>query len=289
MGMSAASASAISARRMFTGGPPASSVLHRPPHRVLFSGEGGRPCYRAGVPGQAARFLTRMRGRLRLALTSDRAFVEQAYREILQREADQDGLGFYTGLLRDGNSRTQVLLSLVRSEEFTSRLASSAPAPEIRSLRPARYRPDVDARTGAPLLVYADAAPDDLDWLESMILQHGYYERAGVWGFDVDADKRIMAEAAAALEPRTALELGCASGAVLRCLADLGVEVEGVEISAMALAKAPPGIRPRIREGDLLRVDLRGTYDVVFGFDIFEHLNPNRLDDYLARVAALTS
>jgi len=233
--------------------------------------------------------LARIGGRLRLALLSDRAFVEQAYRDILQREADQDGLRFYTGLLRDGQSRMAVWLSLARSEEFAGRLAPRASTPGIRALRPSCYRSEVDTRTGAPLLVFEDPSSAGFDWLESMILEHGYYERPGVWGFEVDVDKRVMAEAVAALDPRTALELGCASGAVLRCLAGLGVEAEGVEISRLAVAKAPPEIQPRIHAGDLLRLDLRGTYDVVFGLDVFEHLNPNRLDEYLARVAAATS
>jgi SAM-dependent methyltransferase len=234
------------------------------------------------------RLFTRVGGRLRLALTSDRVFVEEAYRAILEREADQDGLRFYTGLLREGHSRTAVLLSLARSEEFTSRLAARPAAPDIRHLRPSSYHADVDTRSGAPLLVFEEQAAEGFDWLEAMILEHDYYERQGVWGFDVDVDKRVMAEAVAALGPRSTLELGCASGAVLRCLAERGVEAEGVEISRMALAKAPPEIRPRIHAGDLLQLDLPGPYDVVFGLDVFEHLNPNRLDAYLARVAALT-
>jgi hypothetical protein len=233
------------------------------------------------------RTLARIGGRLRLALPSDRAFVEQAYRDVLQREADQDGLRFYTGLLRDGQSRMAVLLSLARSDEFARTLAPRAAAPDIRGLRPACYHPDVDTRTGAALLVFEDGSAAGFDWLESMILEHGYYERPGVWGLDVDVDKRVMAEAVAALGPRTALELGCASGAVLRCLADLGVQAEGVEISDMALAQAPEEVRSRIHQGDLLRLGLTGPYDVVFGLDVFEHLNPNRLDDYLQRLAAL--
>jgi SAM-dependent methyltransferase len=249
-------------------------------------GRAERLCYRARVLRTT---LARIGGRLRLALASDRAFVEQAYRDVLQREADQDGLRFYTGLLREGKSRMAVLLSLARSDEFAARLAPRAPAADIRRLRPERYHAETDTRTGASLLVFDDGTPAGFDWLESMILEHGYYERPGVWGLEVDTDKRVMAEMVAALGPRTALELGCASGAVLRCLADLGVHAEGIEISAMALAHASPDVKPRIHHGDLLRLALGDTYDVVFGLDVFEHLNPNRLDEYLSRVAALTA
>src|SRR5262249_13991980 len=56
----------------------------------------------------AQRLRRRIGGRLRLALASDRTFVEEAYRGILEREADEDGLRFYTGLLREGHGRTAV-------------------------------------------------------------------------------------------------------------------------------------------------------------------------------------
>ena len=77
--------------------------------------------------------------------------------------------------------------------------------------------------------------------------------------------------------------------AVLQCLDDLGVRAEGIEISAMAREKAAPNVRERIHHGDLLTLDLPPAYDFLFGFDIFEHLNPNKLDAYLARIAQITT
>ena len=76
---------------------------------------------------------------------------------------------------------------------------------------------------------------------------------------------------------------------MLQCLDDLGVHAEGIEISAMARDKAPAGVRERIHHGDLLRLDLPSRYDLLFGLDIFEHLNPNRLDAYISRIAAVTT
>ncbi|HJZ74463.1 MAG TPA: class I SAM-dependent methyltransferase, partial [Vicinamibacterales bacterium] len=72
------------------------------------------------------------------------------------------------------------------------------------------------------------------------------------------------------------------------CLDDLGIAAEGVEISAMAIAKASERVRPRIHHGDLLTLDLPSTYDLVFGLDVFEHLNPNRLDASIARLSQIT-
>lgn len=93
----------------------------------------------------------------------------------------------------------------------------------------------------------------------------------------------------AAFAPAAALELGCAAGAVLECLLDLGVEAEGIDISAMALERASERVRPRIHHGDILTLELPRNYDLLFGLDVFEHLNPNKLEAYLARLAALTS
>jgi hypothetical protein len=57
----------------------------------------------------------------------------------------------------------------------------------------------------------------------------------------------------------------------------------------MALEHASERVRPHLRLGDLLELDVGGGFGTVFGLDIFEHLNPNRLGKYLDRVAELLS
>jgi hypothetical protein len=235
------------------------------------------------------RLLRRLAASLADAFQPDSAFLEEAYREILGREADQDGLNYYAALLRAGTSRRAVLLSLVRSEESVGKLRpKEPPLPDLQMRRPDRYGRAVDRTTGQSVTVFEAADPSDYDWLEAQIVQNGYYEQPGVWNLGVDVDKRVMAEIVASFEPESALELGCAAGAVIECLEHLGVHAEGVEISAMALARASATVRPRIRAGDLLNLDLPTSYDVVFGLDVFEHLNPNRIDAYAERLAAIT-
>jgi SAM-dependent methyltransferase len=128
---------------------------------------------------------------------------------------------------------------------------------------------------------------DDFDWLERKIIENGYYERPGVWSFIIDEDKRMLAELAAEFGPCSVLDLGCANGAVLKCLLDRGIAGEGVEISRMALDKAFPEIRERIHLGDLLGLHLPRHYDLVLGLDIFEHFNPHRLSGYIAEIFRL--
>lgn len=236
------------------------------------------------------RLLKYLKARLEPILVSDREFVDAAFRDILGREADQGGLDFYRGVLRSGVRRTAVLLDIMRSPEFQRSLAPPAPSslPNLVLQRPERYRRAVDRQSHQSILVFDAAAPADFDWLESAIIGNGYYEEPGVWILDVDFDKRLVAEMIAAFAPQSALELGTAAGAVLECLDDLGIAAEGVEISAMAIAKAAERVRPRIHHGDLLALELPPKYDLVFGLDVFEHLNPNRLDAYIARMAAIT-
>jgi SAM-dependent methyltransferase len=159
--------------------------------------------------------------------------------------------------------------------------------PDLRPLRPECYVVRHRLWSGDDFLAFHAREPEDFDWLEAMILRHGYYEHEGIWCLDVDRDKRAMAEIVAAFAPSRALELGCSNGAVLRCLAELGVSAEGVEISRMAIGRAFPEIRDRIHHGDLLTLPLRDGFDIVFGLDVFEHLNPNRLAEYLGRIFAL--
>ena len=232
-----------------------------------------------------------LRARFGPIFQSDSAFVDSAFRDILGRDADQGGLDFYRGVLRKGLGRTAVILDITRSEEFRRTLTASAPStlPNLVVQRPERYRRTTDRANGSSMLVFTVESPADFDWLENAIIANGYYEEPGVWVLDVDFDKRLVAEMIAAFAPAAALEIGCASGAVLQCLDALGVEGEGVEISSMAIARADERVRPRIHQGDLLALELPRRYDLLFGLDIFEHLNPNKLAAYLDRIAAVTT
>jgi hypothetical protein len=226
-----------------------------------------------------------------LFLRSNSAFLEQAYRSVLGREIDEHGLAHYTRFLQDGHSRAAVLVELIQSDEFLNRIfkgrVKQLALKNIREMRPANYHIVPDTITGQNMLVFAATDDKDFDWLEKMIIQNNYYEKDGVWSVVIDLDKRVMAEVMAAFRPRKALEMGCANGAVMQCLFDLGIYSEGVEISQLSIQRAFPAIKARIHNGDLLTLQLPADYDLIFGLDIFEHLNPNKLDAYLSRIYSL--
>jgi methyltransferase family protein/uncharacterized protein DUF4214 len=221
--------------------------------------------------------------------SDDEAFVRDAYHLLLSRDPDPGGLRHYTGLLAAGGTRGHVVRLLATGDEHVNRAAAAmVPLPNLVQRWPGRFR---ECRTvdGGCQRVFVAEHGTDFDDLEQAILSGGYYERPGIWGFILDRDKRLMAEMVAALCPGTALEIGCSNGTVLQCLRAAGVDAEGVDISRTALSRADPSVRPHIRLGDVLTMPLPRRYDVVYGLDIFEHLNPNRFSAYADRVRELVA
>jgi SAM-dependent methyltransferase len=222
----------------------------------------------------------------------DEVFLTRLYRELLGREPDPDGMASHLAFLREGHPRESLVLNFVRSPEYIFRTIRDHIHDYVQLLpiideRPGQYRIERN-RTGTEKSRFFMAEREaDFDWLESKIVGNGYYERPGVWSFIIDEDKRMMAAIAAFFRPSLVLDIGCSNGAVLQCLREQGIEGEGVEVSRIAFDKALPEIRERIHLGDLLALSLGRQYDLVLGLDVFEHLNPNKLDAYLSRIAEL--
>jgi 2-polyprenyl-3-methyl-5-hydroxy-6-metoxy-1,4-benzoquinol methylase len=216
------------------------------------------------------------------------SFLAAAYQQVLQRAPDPEGLRFYRRRLLDGAGRRDVVRALTASDEHVNRVTAGLyRLPRLQKRWPDRYV-EGRARDGGTRRLFHAPSAVWFDRLEAAILESDYYDKPGIWEFSLSQDKRVMAELVAALEPAAVLEIGCSNGTVLECLHELEVDVTGLDISPAAISRAHPSIRDRIRLGDLLSVELGQTYDVVFGLDVFEHLNPNRLRDYLTRVASLT-
>jgi hypothetical protein len=225
--------------------------------------------------------------------TDDATFVSVTFSELLGRTPEEEGLRNGVARLQSGVTRESYALEVIRSTEARNReeatIAGLAHLPDLLGLHPERYElaRSTGNQTGRPVPVLRVWGPDDVDWVERMILQHGFYEVPNAWHLDVDTDKQVLGQVVAAFQPTRSLELGCSSGAVLSVLDELGIAAEGIDISASSKDRAAPAVRGRIHYGDLLRVDLPAGYDVFCGFDIFEHLNPRHLDRYLDRIRGL--
>lgn len=215
--------------------------------------------------------------------------VNALYDGILGRKADARGLEAYTEALERGTPLSHIMSSLLSSEEYKSRLSTSPDTviptlklPDLTSIYKTKY-----IRTDDQSAIFEVSSDDDFRLLETLILEHRYYDSFGVWNPNIDLDKKITAAIVQGLGARTCVELGCFSGPVLSLLHDQGIDVCGIEISHLAFTLAYPNIHRKLRYGTLLSVNLDIQYDVFLGMDILEHLNPLQLDEYVARIATL--
>jgi cyclopropane fatty-acyl-phospholipid synthase-like methyltransferase len=221
------------------------------------------------------------------ASLSDNEFVTECYRRFLHRAPDKPGRDASLQALAGGLRRIDFVESIVASPEYynvlTKSIFGASPLPNLQELKPDKFQ-DVSVSGSADRIkTFIASQPRDFDWLETMILDHGYYERPGVWSLAIDLDKRIIAEVISRFASENILEIGCATGPVLKVLREMGSQAEGVEISHMAHALAYPEIKKQIHFGDVLNLRLRHDYKIIVGMDVFEHLNPNKMQRYLQR------
>jgi len=220
----------------------------------------------------------------------DHAFVAASYRAILGREPDAWASENLPRELAAGRlSRSALLREIAASTErwtkTTNAIFGKGSLPNLLELFPAQYAIAARTEGRGDSKVYVVRQPEDFDWLETHIIDDGYYETLGEWILTPDPSFSVIAEQIKDIGGKSVLELGCSSGQVLAELGRAGWEVSGVEVSHLALAFTPAIIRKRIFFGDLLSVPRGKTYDIVMALDLFEHLNPNKLHLYIAECA----
>jgi 2-polyprenyl-3-methyl-5-hydroxy-6-metoxy-1,4-benzoquinol methylase len=186
-------------------------------------------------------------------------------------------------------SRADILKEIVQSGEFRDLQSKYSPfrLPSLREIRPEQYQLCKQYQKNDAALAFRIVSPADFDWLEEMILKHGYYDNVGSWGTEIDDDKKGIAQMAQLLLPERSLELGCFNGSVVKLMREAGIDAEGVEISHLALSLAHRAIRSKIHFGDIRQIDLELNYDLILAMDLFEHLNPNTLNQYILRCREL--
>jgi Methyltransferase domain len=210
------------------------------------------------------------------------------YRGLLAREPDPAGLKDQVERLRC-EPLDQVIRNFIASPEFRSRflehLVPPVELPDLRASFPDRYENQETGRGRIP--VYVAHAASDIDLMASLINEHRFYDRFGVWSPVIDLDKEITATIVRSLGAKSCFEIGCFTGPVMSILASDGVEVVGSEVSHLAFAFACPNIRDLILYGDLISLEIRRRFDVVLCMDVLEHVSPLRLDAYIERIASL--
>ena len=216
-----------------------------------------------------------------------REHIRSMYRNLLAREPDEEGMKYFFDFIKKGDSYNNIIeaiYSIIKSPEFVSKITADNKKKHKKNLIVQRSDRYAEFNDGNILMFRVDNN-EDFDWLEQMIIENGYYETDGVWNLTIDSDKIIMAEILREFHATKVLELGCSTGAILKLLHNAGVIVRGVEISAYNIEKAFMEIKKDIYHGDLLDENfVEKQFTLVFGLDIFEHFNPNKLDHYISKI-----
>ncbi|HZQ64027.1 MAG TPA: class I SAM-dependent methyltransferase [Gaiellaceae bacterium] len=73
--------------------------------------------------------------------------------------------------------------------------------------------------------------------------------------------------------PTRVLDVGCGPGFLMLFLAELGLDVDGIDFSPTSLELAPPEVRDRIRIGDVTEQHVpEASFDLVVCREVLEHL-----------------
>jgi 2-polyprenyl-3-methyl-5-hydroxy-6-metoxy-1,4-benzoquinol methylase len=101
--------------------------------------------------------------------------------------------------------------------------------------------------------------------------------REGGNRYDLETRRRVEDRNPALIkevfEPRRVLDVGCGPGFLMLFLAELGIEVEGVDFSPSSRELAPPEVRERILIGDVSEPHVaERSVDLVVCREVLEHL-----------------
>src|SRR5258708_22873897 len=100
------------------------------------------------------------------------------------------------------------------------------------------------------------------------------YQRDEVWtGLFQNVATHIVRD----LQPKTALDAGCAMGFLVEALRDRGVDAHGFDISDFALSNAREDIKPYVWKASMV-TPLERDYDVIISIEVVEHLTPDQAD-----------
>jgi 2-polyprenyl-3-methyl-5-hydroxy-6-metoxy-1,4-benzoquinol methylase len=216
-----------------------------------------------------------------------REHIRSMYLNLLGREPDQERMRYFFDFIMRGDSYNniiEVIYAIIKSPEFVSKIVVDNKKKHKKNLIVQRSDRYVELNDDN-ILMFRVENNEDFDWLEQKIIEDVYYETDGVWNLTIDSDRIIMAEILREFHATKVLELGCSTGAILKLLHDAGAIVRGVEISAYNIEKALMGIKKDIYHGDLLDENfVEKQFTLVFGLDIFEHFNPNKLDHYISKI-----
>ncbi len=90
----------------------------------------------------------------------------------------------------------------------------------------------------------------------------------------------VLETVLARFHPRSVLDVGCGTGGSLAFFVERGLDAMGVEGSALAISRNPNA--GRVQRHDLeIPLDLGRRFDLVWSFEVAEHLRPEKAGTFL--------
>jgi len=106
------------------------------------------------------------------------------------------------------------------------------------------------------------------------------YERSQEW---LQLFARIADHIQQKIQPRTAIDIGCAFGFLVEALRERGIEAYGIDISEFAISKVHEDVRPFCWVGSATD-PLPQSYDLIICIEVLEHLEPLEAEQAVANI-----
>jgi len=97
----------------------------------------------------------------------------------------------------------------------------------------------------------------------------------------------VARKVVATLHPRSALDVGCATGMLVEALRNEGVDARGIDVSSWAIESVPESLRPYCTKGTVTE-ELIGTYELITCIEVAEHLPTFAVEDAIANMCRHT-
>jgi len=152
---------------------------------------------------------------------------------------------------------------------------------------------------GRPVDLIQIEQEEDFDVLLNNIITSGYYndsyfdKQIDYQEGEVKFDAFFLSSILKFLKPKSLLEMGCGRGDILFLLGlDRRIKIRGIEFSQDVLKKVWPFLSNKVDYGDILEVckkylSRKITFDTFCAFDLWEHILPGKLHDYIDSFVSL--
>ena len=99
--------------------------------------------------------------------------------------------------------------------------------------------------------------------------------------------KRIATSIVTTIQPRSLLDVGCATGMLVEALRNQGVDARGIDVSTWAIEQVPETLRQYCSLGSIAE-EIEGRYDLITCIEVAEHLPTFSVDEAIGNLCRHT-